>query len=611
MNLGNESNIQGITYDGTSFDSMNIKVAEVRLGAPAINPITQSIPKRIGNLFYGNEINERTIEIDILMVHVTELEMENIKKRFQSWLYQRDVAQKSLILDADVQWEYYGVFTNVGTWERAAKYSDIYRNTITFTCYDPLAYATPKQIHLGAGNVTTITPEGYAPTYPIFHGKVIKNTTWAGIVTPFGHTYLGGAINIETGELTGGDGGGNESYPEYDPNDPNSVAPSDVWNPNKLLKDTAQNLNLWTRVSNDSAVWRPDNGHIGKGSKLKQGNEDINVDTFGTRQNTKDTWYGAGIERMLTKNVENWRVQWRIQSMNLYKRSENKLELYLLDQNKRIIGKMGIKDNSSGSEQEVNIQVYKNNGSIKTVLSEKPAVKNKKTTKTAKKVKKTVTDKKGKTSVQWVTMKEGYTQNESTNDFTDFYGYCELSHYQGKYTASIVELDTKTRLETNRFTGSWLDSNNELTRDLAGFGMYFAKSDIKEDKDGVEYKPNYLSFCNLECEETVETVGNSINNYAAKSVNALATANDDTLIGSNVVGDEETKVNVYSNQTILTVGDEVQINCESNKVYRNGALFNEAMHIGMSWVEFEGGVPIQLTSDDSVDWYVTYRPTSY
>lgn len=609
MNLQNRSSISNVTYEGASFFSYDVTLLDTKVGAPVMSPVTQSIPKRLGNLFFGNEIGERTIELKVAFVHKTQQEFENLRKSFENFIIQQDTSQKELVLDDDITWSYYGVFTGLTEWENIN--NDIYISTLTFTCFDPLRYGKHETIHVGSDAVYDFMPKGYSTTRPTFHGVAKNNTTWAGVASSDGgFLHLGGKLDITTQETIGGgtpdddDSIGGGIIVDEDGN----VIPNDVWNPNLLLKDTAQNLSAWQRVSNDSVAWEVENGNIGKGSYLQQNTEDIDVKTFGTNQNTKDTWYGAGIERMLTKSVDDWKVRWRIQSINKYKRSETKLELYILDQNKRRIGKLSIKDTSTGQDQQAYVQVFKNSGATVTVLKQEPTVKNKKTTKTANKVKKTTTDKKGKTTTTWVTLKEQYNQNESTNSFTDFYGYLELEHYQGVYTARIVTLDPKTRNEVKRWSGTWTDKNNELSRDLAGFGMYFAKSPIAEDKKGTPYEDNVLRFCDLEVWETVTTVGGSI----PKKVKAASTPVSPLALDGSENGYRDTTVTVVNTSpyTILTAGDEIHINSELGRVYKNGMIFNEALHIGSEFLEFEGGKTTQLSFCDNIDWYITYRPTA-
>lgn len=539
-------------YDGVSMESVGVRLIDRPIiSQPKITESMQNVPGKIGELFFGNDIGSRTITAKIALLCKSQEELNDRKLYIDNLFIKDEAAEFPLVFDEDPLWTYYVHFAGRTDFESTGAIYEV-ATTLTFTCSVPYKYGRQIDTNISS-NVHRFTPLGQQKTYPIFSAIAKRDTTWCGLSTTSEFLYVGGKVNVETGEIA-----------------------TTIYN--LVLTDTAQNMALWQRQSPDTFK-QVASGTVGKGSYFQQADDDINVKDYGTNEGKATEWYGPALKRMLTKQLANWKVTFRIQAMNRYKRAEGKIELYLLDSASNVIGKLGIKDNGEGSEQEINIQIMKSDGTYKTVGQFKPTVKNKKTVALNKKRKVKKTDSKGKVTYTYVTLKEAINENNSTNDFTDFYGNLTLEKVGNQFYASVVKLDTKTRNEIGSWSAMWTDTMDVFKKDLAGFLLYAGKRAITEDKNGINYKDNYLAFCDLKVYERADIVQEEI----------VST----------------------SPEIIIYEGDELVFNCEQGRIYKNGQLFMDAMHIGSQFVELIGGVSEEIVFADDFNWTMHYRPTAY
>lgn len=540
-------------YDGIDMKSMGIFLLERPvISQPKVTENVQDVPGRIGGLFFGNSIGTRTITLKVALLCQTQEELNTSKLFLENMITNEQVLEAPLVLDEETTWTYYGHFAGRTDYEGTGAIYEVV-TTLTFTCTDPLKYGEQYDVPIADG-LLTITPHGQQKTSPIFSAIATADNTWCGLSSYDQYVYVGGKIDVESGE---------EALDVYTP----------------ILQDTAQDLNLWQRVSNDSVTWDVTSGNVGKGSDFEQNDDDISVKEFGENQGSKNEWYGPALKRMMTKELDNWKVTWRIRTVNRYARAENKLELYLLDGTGKAIGKLSIKDDGNGSNQAIYVQAYTGTGTVKNVGSFIPTVKKKKTVTVAKKQKVKTTDKKGKVTYKWVTLKEPLKANEAINDFSNFYGYIEFEKVGNKFFAKVVKMDETTRNEVKTWESVWTDTRDTFKKAVAGFGLYAGKRAITEDSKGISYKANYMAFCDLRVYERIQIY-------------------DETIISSNP-------------ETIIFEGDEIVFDCESGRVYKNGQLFMEALHNGSDWITLYGGVEEQLAFAEGFDWTMHYRPTAY
>ena len=539
------------TYDGEYMKNSGYFLNDAQVSSPEISPENVNVPGRIGLLNMGNDIGARQITLEITLNCSSQEDFNEKRLYLENLVILQEPVEKPLILDTDTKWTYYGQFTALSDFEWLNGYD--HKVTLTFSCSDPLKYGEQYDVPITDG-LLTITPHGQQKTSPIFSAIATADNTWCGLSSYDQYVYVGGKIDVESGE---------EALDVYTP----------------VLQDTAQDLNLWQRVSNDSVTWDVTSGNVGKGSDFQQNDDDISVKEFGENQGSKNEWYGPALKRMMTKELDNWKVTWRIRTVNRYARAENKLELYLLDGTGKAIGKLSIKDDGNGSDQAIYVQAYTGTGLVKNVGSFIPTVKKKKTVTVAKKQKVKTTDKKGKVTYKWVTLKEPLKANEAINDFSNFYGYIEFEKVGNKFFAKVVKMDETTRNEVKTWESVWTDTRDTFKKAVAGFGLYAGKRAITEDSKGISYKANYMAFCDLRVYERIQIY-------------------DETIISSNP-------------ETIIFEGDEIVFDCESGRVYKNGQLFMEALHNGSDWITLYGGVEEQLAFAEGFDWTMHYRPTAY
>jgi len=125
----------------------------------------------------------------------------------------------------------------------------------------------------------------------------------------------------------------------------------------------------------------------------------------------------------------------------------------------------------------------------------------------------------------------------------------------------------------------WIDSTGTFRSLLGGFGLVAAKQDIREDEIEVSYTTNYLAFCDLKVDKI------------------------------NVNKQEE--VVSTSPEVIVFTGDEIVIDCEKGRMYKNGMLWMDSLVVGIDWIKLHGNLTEEIAFSDGLDWSITYRPTSY
>lgn len=530
---------------------------------PEINEQIQDIPGMRGVVYQGMNIGQKAFEITFFMqcrdAHDYVLQIRDLSNFFVQMM---DGQEYPLIFsdEQDVTWWVHPVVIT----EPEKVIQTSYDSTFTVTFNSSAGTGEGETVYKDLTSTTTlITPKGNTTTYPVFTLLAGQSLPKVGVSDGQKYVYLGKGFNVE-----------------------NQDAPINQMP--RILTDECNTLATWTKVTSTTATFNIENGVISDDADIRTTGKALAVtqksgkDYFG--KNVSGKWHGASRMQWLSKACDDWKITARMYINNKYARAMGKIELYLLDQNGRRIGKLMVKDNDESLENLVQAQIgYDSNGTHQEIYlsSQDSSIKDKNGSTERKTIKyktqvKTTTTKNGKktTKTETVTKTMSLPQDLSTNTYTDFYGNISLMKKGNKYTASIQQLDTNGNAIGKLHTDTYTDSSNKFGDQLAGIAVYLAKYDITEDKDdiNVDYSPNTVQLSDVKVWE--------------------------------ILGEE--------NQLVVEVGDELVIDCSDNNVYKNGIAFMENVYVGSDFFEMVGGIEsafaLSPPPDNQNKWYLTYKP---
>ncbi|EIT85903.1 hypothetical protein A374_08709 [Fictibacillus macauensis ZFHKF-1] len=550
-----------INYCGyDSLKDLNLNVTDIRKDStPAMTEQVEDIPGMFGVIYNGTSFGATTIEIECLLIVDTDKERTQLIRDISSLIVQTsDGRDYPLILsdDPDVTWWVHPVeFTQPQRVAQGVSDSII---TIKFSCSEGVGQGLKQTVNLNA-LTSTITPIGTAITRPVFTLVTKDPLTKVGISNGEEYVYLGAGFDDESQD-------------------------SPVDQKPRVMDDDCKTLTKWTKIT--TPTFLIENGKIASDATFRNTAEAIAIgqkngkDFFGTNPNGKGKkgWYGAAYQQFLTQSLTDWEVYARVNFNNKSQRAMNKLELYLLDSNGKRIGKLMVKDNDISLENLVAAQIgYESEpGKYRDVfLSTRDGSKITKKSRTKKisvRGKMKTTDSKGKTKVY--TTSKTLSTSAMENTFTDFYGYIRLKKQGNKYTATVSELNDKGIEIGKKFTTTYTDTANAFGDKLGGIALFLGKHDITEDTfdTPVAYTPNFMQLAHV------------------------------SIYG--IQGDTK--------QVVLEAGDEIIIDCENHRVYKNGVSYMSNFLIGSQFFEMKANevsvFSVYPTPSANNEWQLDYTP---
>ncbi|MCM3620516.1 phage tail family protein [Sutcliffiella horikoshii] len=180
------------------------------------------------------------------------------------------------------------------------------KGTITFICPDPYKYGPEKVAEFPSDGVT-LNYAGTVETGPIFELEVLQPITFALIQNHLDqYQMIGRPVDVDT---------------------PPFVAEQ------LILHSTMATTNGWTAGS------QVDNGSV-EGSMISNGSRFL-VQSFGNESEAK--WHGPALKTSLSESLQDFRIDALIENLN-GKEEVGKVEIYLLDVNNEIVGRITLKD---------------------------------------------------------------------------------------------------------------------------------------------------------------------------------------------------------------------------------------------------------------------------
>lgn len=565
--------MKGFNYAEFSSEELGLFVIDVK--KDTIGDITTSsvkLPGRTGEVYKGAEIGSKKIDIECFAVGLkSDTERNTLLQEIAGFIGQTtDGDLYPLILEHEQDITYWVYPTGVSEFTRANATATEGSFTLSFICPEGKGYKEQIEQQLTTPTFE-LSAEGTAPTAPVFTVNVEKDIKKLGISDTDGnYIYIGNGFNVD------------------DADEQINMKP-------RVLYDPCTTLATWTKVTENTLTFNIENGYISSDADITTSSnslEPIKKDGdyfYGTAKEGQKGWHGAVRQQMLNTSCDDYIVRARFYVNNRYGRAQNKIELYLLDNLGKRIGKLMIKDNGNSMENMVHIQVGSDSstsGASKGVYNSDTDKKVKTTKKNSlskkpvkfKTTKKVTVKKNGKKKTETVSKSYSYPQSNEENSFTDFYGYLELRKIGNKFTAKVQKLDSKGKeIKNGTYTSKvYTDSTGKFSKALAGVAVYMAKYDISEDTLKQKYKPNIVKLCDLRVYNVLEKATTTV---------------------------------------IAEKGDELIIDCDNKVIYKNGYIYLEDVYIGSVFPQLDPKEPSMFAMSPApstdVKWSVTYHPKFY
>ena len=231
------------------------------------------IPSMTGKVYNGFKYGERIIEVDFLVKPLNPFEYLQFVRDIATIL-DVDAPSRLYLMDEPNKY-YYAVIdgdTNISEIARG-----VGEGTITFICYNPIAYSDEEKIFTGA-NKLTVSNEGTTKAFPLIDINFSKSASFAQV------------SNVETGAAVLVGQWTNVNQPQ---------APSK----GTVISDPCTTLTDWLAVGNVLDADRRIDGNF----TINSGGYAITPSSFGSATET-DKWHGPARLRNLGRNVRDFEV---------------------------------------------------------------------------------------------------------------------------------------------------------------------------------------------------------------------------------------------------------------------------------------------------------------
>lgn len=350
-----ENGVNGFNSD---FDLGVIVGKVIKPIAPSMTEQVQDIPARFGDIYLGTDYQEKEIDIPISVLCEDNNEFDEKVRNLSSILVNSS-------RDKDIQYPirfnnnpdviYYGHFTSIPQPQFISDTTYDFTLTLTFMLADPRGFLPQEQIKITSNN-QTIIPKGNTEVKPVIHILPYNDLYYFGYDQD--EHYVAVGYNVNAGDqLIDSDGNVVElgAHQVLQVDDPcTSLA---TWF--QAGSDT-QNVDLYRGVQDGKVVSTPTSLTVGKDSKGMLDFGTKNTHSYTQNGATYDNWYGPVIiHNGLPKITPYWKMQVRLHHVKMDKRNRamGRVEVYLLDFNGDVKGRMGIQDLAHGKYPVAYIQL--------------------------------------------------------------------------------------------------------------------------------------------------------------------------------------------------------------------------------------------------------------
>lgn len=500
--------MKGFRFRGKHSSEFGIIVNNVeRSLLPPLTAKSVAIPNRAGAYYFGSEKGVRTFNVNItLPIKVTDW-VWDVAHDINNWLVSDE--EEELIFDHEPDTTYHAFVTGDTPINKEYSHATF---TLQFVCPDPYGYGPEFETAWLPTSPTNVTIAGYEPTHPIIEAKFTQDSTFFTLATKKAHIHLGAPAGVT--EIT---------------------VPKQV----KKINDAMTTLSNWVN-----------HGVIEDGSPsgaFRATSYAFEVDNYGTGTQ----WHGPCVKRTIPTAIQNFKLETTLQFSSYGQKEVGRIDIYLLDINGAIIGRIGVRD-AWGSERTTVEARAGNATGGKTLMHFVGDMKTKK--------RKVVTKKKVKGKTVDVT--SYVTDGFST--YSDFYGMLRIQRYGRTWKVYSGKIDKKTGKHHTRNHATWFDGSSKYMDKVAGVAIHIGQHGTKP-------------------------VVNSTRIYHM------------TLSEINAVTE-------FDVPDIIEAGDEITIDCETGAVLKNGEPFSEELHISSEFFPLNPGINnIAFEPDNKCDIKVYHR----
>jgi predicted phage tail component-like protein len=297
--------LSGLTFNGThnSQYPITIKSKKRPFFAP-INLTFQYIQGRPGALLQSKETDILTIPVDVLIEGIDSSDYRKVLRDVKGWLI-TDQA-KELVFDDDPSITYFGILSGKTDLDELVRIGE---GTIYFICPDSYEYGSERRQIINDPTVTNenplITNTGTTETFPRFKATIQKPITFLDIISPEDYMRIGNPVAVDE---------------------------TPIEREQLILHDTLASTTGWGAGSQVD-------GGVVAGTMASDGNNFI-VSDYGVGTNQ---WHGPALKTSLSEALQDFKLEARVKLDNLGG-GVGRIEVYLLDANNAIIGKISVRD---------------------------------------------------------------------------------------------------------------------------------------------------------------------------------------------------------------------------------------------------------------------------
>ena len=272
---------------------------------PSISQNTIKINGRAGLIDFGNELAERTIEIDIMIFGGTLPQLQSRIRELSKWLYQDEAKKLVLLTESD---KYYYAKLSQDT---DLSIEGIQRNgmvTLIFICYDPFLYGEEKITDFSPTSIDPVqfTNNGSASTFPNIKLTLSSDVTNLNIISGDNALIFGQPDNAGSTQAV-------DTRP-------------------LIMHEDFSTLNGW--VTSTAVL----DGTI-TGEFISNGSS-IRPQTWGTGSG----WHGPAVTKSIGTQLEDFYIKMRLGNQATEIGQLGRVELYFLDVNGNRIGKIALRN---------------------------------------------------------------------------------------------------------------------------------------------------------------------------------------------------------------------------------------------------------------------------
>lgn len=279
---------------------------------PSIESKTEKVYGRAGSYDFGIELGERKIEVEIMIIANDQNDVMKKAREFSTYLYYKDLQPLILLDEPDKQ--YMARLTG------DTELTELFRTgtaTLNFLCPSPYAESlVERTVNYTPVDYTEaqVTNNGSAETYPVIDMTLKEDATSISMITADKFVKIGADESI-------------------------SKTPVDIQP--RVIYETMDSYTGWTTASQVD-------GGVVTGSLSSNG--------WAIQQSSKDYgsgtgWHGGAGIKTLSRQLQDFQVTGRVTLDSSKADQLGRIEIYLLDINNVIIGKVAIVDSDPNMDK--------------------------------------------------------------------------------------------------------------------------------------------------------------------------------------------------------------------------------------------------------------------